>query len=112
MQTIQELETDASLKNADFSLLSVDFSSLLFSRGEGRKVQRRSRPACLSGMTCQRASARSSCRGGSGPPALLSWPGGSSRNDAAKARCAAAARMPFHRNLVFVGTCERASTLV
>ena len=41
------------------------------------------------GVACQRASARSSCRAGSGPPALHAPPGGSSRSDAAKARCAA-----------------------
>ena len=40
------------------------------------------------------ASARSSCRAGLGPPALHSPPGGNSSRDAAKARCAATARMP------------------
>ena len=60
-------------------------------------MRRRSRRRLLSGVTCQRASARSSCRGGSGPPALLSRPGGSSRRDAAKARCAPTAKMPLHR---------------
>ena len=50
----------------------------------------------LAGVACQRASARSSCRPGSGPPALHSPPGGNSSRDAAKARCAATARMPLH----------------
>ena len=45
----------------------------------------------LAGVACQRASARSSCRAGSGPPALHSPPGGNSSRDAAKARCAATA---------------------
>ena len=50
----------------------------------------------LAGVACQRASARSLCRAGSGPPALHSPPRGNSSRDAAKARCAATARMPLH----------------
>ena len=50
----------------------------------------------LAGVACQLASARSSCKAGSGPPALHSPRGGNSSRDAAKARCAATARMPLH----------------
>ena len=39
----------------------------------------------LAGIACQRASAKSSCRAGSGPPALHSPSGGNSSRDAAKA---------------------------
>ena len=49
------------------------------------------------GVSCHRASAKSSCKGGSGPPARLSWPGRNSRRDAAKARSPSTAKMPLHR---------------
>ena len=66
----------------------TDFSSLLFSQSQcmAHKLQHGRKgdavPACkrlLGGVTCQRASAGSSYAGGSGPPALLPWPSGSSR---------------------------------
>ena len=80
-----------------YDLFFPNYSSLLFSRSQcmARKAQHGGRG--LSGVTCQRASARSSCIRGSDPPALLSWPGRSSRRDAATARCAATAKMPPHR---------------
>jgi len=51
-----------------------------------------------SGASCQRASARSSCRAGGGPTAQGSVCTGSSRNVAASARCAATAMRPVQRS--------------
>ena len=49
------------------------------------------------GPSSQRASARSSCKAGSGPAALTWASPGSSRSDAASAPCAATEMIPLHR---------------
>ena len=55
-------------------------------------------PSPLAGMgSCQRTSAKTSCSSGASPPTLHSPAKGSSRNEAAKALCAATARRPDHR---------------